>query len=90
MELLAALPRGGEAMGFYGSAAQRVPIRRMRFAEDVPLTERVPLEVLRTNTASFIEAVESRRNRRDEWYLRPAGRIDLCSVPIPVRRKVSP
>ena len=90
MELLAALPRGGEAMGFYGDAAQRVPIRRMRFAEDVPLTERVPLEVLRTNTASFIEAVESRRNRRDEWYLRPAGRIDLCSVPIPVRRKVSP
>jgi peptidylprolyl isomerase len=90
MELLAALPRGGEAMGFYGDASQRVPIRRMRFAEDVPPAERVQIEVLRTDSASFTEAVEARRNRRDEWYLRPAGRIDLCSVPIPVRRKVSP
>ena len=90
MELLAALPRGAEAMGFYGSAAQRVPIRRMRFAEDVPPAERAPLEVLRTDTASFAEVIEARRNRRDEWYLRPAGRIDLCSVPLPVRRKGSP
>ena len=90
MELLAALPRGGEAMGFYGNAAQRVPIRRMRFAEDVPPSERTALEVLRTDSTSFEEVVEARRNRRDEWYLRPAGRIDVCSVPIPVRRKVSP
>jgi len=89
MEWLSALPRGAEAMGFYGSATQRVPIRRMRFAEDVPPAERVPLEVLRTDTPSFAEVVEARRNRRDEWYLRPAGRIDVCSVPLPVRRKAS-
>jgi hypothetical protein len=28
-----------------------------------------------------------RRNRRDAWYLHPAGHIDLCSVLLPVRRK---
>ena len=31
--------------------------------------------------------VEARRNRRDEWYKRPAGHIDLCNVPIPVRTR---
>ena len=29
--------------------------------------------------------VESRRNRRDDWYEVPAGYIDLCNVPIAVR-----
>jgi peptidylprolyl isomerase len=29
--------------------------------------------------------VESRRNRRDEWYKVPAGYIDLCNVPIAVQ-----
>jgi len=29
--------------------------------------------------------VESRRNRRDDWYKRPAGHIDLCNIAIPTR-----
>jgi len=86
MELLAALPRGSQAMGFYATAPERVTIRRVRFADAVPATERIGLEALRTDSASFAAVVESRRNRRDGWYLKPAGRIDLCSVPLPVRR----
>jgi peptidylprolyl isomerase len=43
--------------------------------------------VLRTDTPTFAALIESRRNRRDEWYLQPAGKIDLCSVPIPVRER---
>ena len=84
-ELLAALPRGTEALGFYATAAERVPIRALRFAADVPAAERTELELLRTDSASFAATVEARRNRRDEWYKFPAGRIDLCSVPLPVR-----
>ncbi len=34
---------------------------------------------------SFEALVEARRSRRDAWYLAPAGRIDLCNVPLPVR-----
>ena len=30
--------------------------------------------------------VESRRNRKDDWYVRAAGRIELCNVPLAVRR----
>ena len=86
MELLAALPRGSQAMGFYATAPERVTIRRVRFADALPAAERTGLEALRTDSASFTAVIESRRNRRDGWYLKPAGRIDLCSVPLPVRR----
>lgn len=86
MELLASLPRGTEALGFYKTAAERIPIRKFRLAADVPAEERTELELLRTDSESFAEVVEARRNRRDEWYKVPAGQIDLCSAPLPVRR----
>ncbi|MBN8728091.1 MAG: peptidylprolyl isomerase [Xanthomonadales bacterium] len=85
MELLAALPRGGGALGFHEAPEQRVPISSIRVAADLPHAERLPLEALRTDTATFAALVESRRNRRDDWYHRPAGAIDLCNVPLPVR-----
>jgi peptidylprolyl isomerase len=72
-------------MGFYGQATQRTPISSIRLASDVPAAERTRLEVLRTDTPTFTAVVDARRNRRDDWYLRPAGYIDLCNAPIPVR-----
>ena len=33
----------------------------------------------------FTRYVEARRNRRDDWYIVPAGHIDVCSISIPVR-----
>lgn len=85
MEILATLPRGTGPLGFYEQPSQHVPIRRLRLAADVPAGERSRLEVLRTDTATFQALVEARRNRRDEWYRVPAGHIDVCNVPIPVR-----
>jgi peptidylprolyl isomerase len=85
MELLATVPRGSGPMGFYELPGQYVPITSVRVAADVPAGEREALEVMRTDTASFRALVESRRNRRDDWYLVPAGYIDLCNVPIVVR-----
>jgi len=85
MELLAALPRGTGPLGFYEDPAQRVPIRALRLADDLPPAEREALERLRTDTQAFDDLVESRRNRRDDFYRLPAGHIDLCSVPLPVR-----
>ncbi len=85
MELLASLPRGGGALGFYEKPDQRVPIKSVRLAVDVPVADRTPLEILRTDTPTFAALIESRRNRRDDWYKVPAGKIDLCNVPIPVR-----
>jgi peptidylprolyl isomerase len=85
MELLASLPRGTGAMGFYEKVEQRVAVRSIRRALDVPATERVSLEALRTDTATFAALIEARRNRSDDWYLVKAGFIDLCNVPLPVR-----
>ena len=85
MEMLAALPRGTGPLGFYEKAEQRTPITSVRLAADVPASQRTELEILRTDTPTFNALVESRRNRRDDWYLAPAGHIDLCNVPIPVR-----
>jgi peptidylprolyl isomerase len=87
MELLSTLPRGPAPMGFYGSAAEFTPILRMRVAADLPAAERTPLEALRTDTATFAAIVEARRNRRDDWNRVPAGHIDPCNVPLPVRRR---
>ena len=85
MELLSALPRGTGALGFYEKPEQRVPIKSVRLAAEVPAAERTNLEVLRTDTQTFTDLVEARRNRRDDWYKVPAGKIDLCNVPIPAR-----
>ena len=85
IERLSALPRGPEPMGFYEEAARRTPIRAVRLASEVPPAQRSALQLLRTDSATFREVVESRRNRRDDFYKRPAGHIDLCNVPLPVR-----
>ena len=85
MERLSALPRGTGPLGFYERPEQRVAIRSARMASDLKPAERLNLQVLRTDTALFAELVEARRNRRDDFYKRPAGHIDLCNVPLPVR-----
>ena len=86
MDLLASLPRGtGGGLGLYEKVEQRVPIRSLRLAAEVPAAERTNLEVLRDDREVFARFVESRRNRRDGWYIKPAGHIDVCNIAVPVR-----
>ena len=85
MEKLSVLPRGTGPLGFYEQPEQRTMIRAIRLASQVPEAERTAIEVFRTDTPAFQALVESRRNRRDGWYVQPAGHIDLCNVPLPVR-----
>jgi peptidylprolyl isomerase len=85
VELLSSLPRGTGEQGFYKTDAERTPIERVRIAADVPAAERVDYEALKTDSPSFRELVESRRNRKDAWYKVQAGRIGLCNAPLPVR-----
>jgi peptidylprolyl isomerase len=54
-------------------------------AADVPEAERTQLEVLRTDTETFKQLIESRRNRLEEWFHIPAGKIEIGNVPTPVR-----
>lgn len=85
IELFSVLPRGTGALGFYEKPEQYTPIRTVRLLADLPEAERPLLEALRTDSATFRQLVEGRRLRRDDWYKEPAGHVDVCNVPLPVR-----
>jgi peptidylprolyl isomerase len=85
MELLSALPRGSGNMGFYERPDQYVRIKSIGIAADRPPSGRSHLEVMRTDTPSFAAYVESRRNRREDWFKVPTGHVGLCNVPVAVR-----
>lgn len=85
IEILSALPRGPAPMGFYTKPEQRVPIKRVRVAADLPPGERTELEILRTDTPLFRKLIESRRTRREPWFQSSAGRVEIGNVPLPVR-----
>ena len=90
MPWLAALPRGPEPMGVYDDAKMRTTILSVRLASDLPAAERPRLEVLRSDSSSFAKLVDAKRNRKDDFYRVPAGHIDVCSVPLPVREVSEP
>ncbi|MBX3511271.1 MAG: peptidylprolyl isomerase [Hyphomonadaceae bacterium] len=85
IELLSTMPRGTGPLGFYETPGERTAIARVRVAADVPEGERTPLQALRTDSATFRALIESRRFRRESWFLEPVGRINVCNVPLPVR-----
>jgi peptidylprolyl isomerase len=84
---LSSLPRGTEALGFYKDKTQYVPIASIRLASDMPAVERPSYEYTDTRSASFARYVRVRANRHDDFYIRPAGGVDLCNVQVPVRKK---
>jgi len=81
------LPRGTEALGFYKDKAQYVPISSIRIASDMPAAERPSYEVMDTTSATFAQYLKVRANRHDDFYISPAGGVDLCNVQVPVRKK---
>jgi len=85
MELLSVMPRGTGPLGFYETPAERTAILSVRLGSQLPASERVNLEALRTDSATFNAVIESRRFRRESWFLDPIGHINVCNVPLPVR-----
>jgi len=84
IELLSSLPRGTGPIGFYATAAERVPIVAIRNGPDVPGLP--TYQVLSTNGGTFARYAAARANRRDRFFVQPAGGVDACNVPVPVRR----
>lgn len=85
MELLSSLRRGTGPLGFYEHPEQRTPIGSIRLAADVPENQRINLETLRTDSATFRAVIESRRFRRESFFVDPTGHVNVCNVPLPVR-----
>jgi peptidylprolyl isomerase len=87
IEHLSSLPRAAGPMGFIENPGQYIPIRSVRVAADVPPAERSEIEIMRTDTETFRRLVQARRERNEEWFLNKPGRIEVCNVPVPVRKK---
>ena len=84
IEHLSSLPRGTGALGFYETAAERVPIVSVRLGGEV--SGLPAYEYLSTESDSFARYADARANRRDAFFIRPAGGADICNIPVPVRR----
>jgi peptidylprolyl isomerase len=87
IDKLSSLPRGTEALGFYKDKAQYVPIASIRLGSQMPAGERPAFEYMDTRSPSFAAYLRVRANRKDDFYIRPAGGVDLCNVSVAVRRK---
>jgi len=85
MELLSVMPRGTGPLGFYETPEERTTITSVRLGSELPENERVNLEALRTDSATFRDVIESRRFRRESWFLDPVGHVNVCNVQLPVR-----
>jgi len=84
IEHLSSLPRGAGPLGFYETSAERVPIVSTRLGGEVAGLPRY--EFLSTHSVSFTRYADARANRRDPFFIQPAGGADICNVPVPVRR----
>lgn len=89
MGALAARPRGTGNLGFYQveRGERPIPIARIRVAADMPEAERPRFEVMRTDSEAFGRYLTGRANRGGTFFNRPAGGVDICNAPVPVRRK---
>jgi peptidylprolyl isomerase len=85
MEFLSALPRGTDQLGFYKKPGERTPILSVKLAADLPANARPKLELLKTDSSTFAAYTEARRNRGGPFFMRPAGAIDVCNIPLPAR-----
>ncbi|AYJ86274.1 peptidylprolyl isomerase [Sphingomonas paeninsulae] len=85
IENLSSLPRGTGALGFYEKPEQRVTIKSIKLAAELPEADRPRFQYLSTESASFAKYADARANRRDPFFIRPAGGADICNVPVPIR-----
>lgn len=91
MEHLSSLPRGSGALGFYTAeeAGKRTPILSVRVASDFVAAEQPKFEYLSTESETFGRYAEAIANRRDPFFITPAGGADICNIKVPVRRVAS-
>ena len=86
IEHLSSLPRGKGQLGFYADASKRVPIQSIRLGNALPDTEQPQFKYLDTDSTAFAQYADARANRRDPFFIKPAGGADICNIPVPVRR----
>ena len=85
IELLTTLPRGNGPLGFYESADDLTPIVSIRLGTELDENKRLDINVMRTDTDAFANYVAARTFRREDWFVEPTGRIEICNLTPPIR-----
>ncbi len=84
MESFSSLPRGSAPEGgFYPDPAQYLKILNVRFASEVPENEKSKLQILNSNSETFKEWLNTRRNvvgMPHNWE-----KVDICGISLPTR-----
>ena len=86
IEFLSSLPRGHGALGFYDLEQGDERTGIVSIHPGVEVKDLPAYEYLSTESTSFAKYADARANRRDAFFIRPAGGADVCNIPIPVRR----
>ncbi|WFL77741.1 peptidylprolyl isomerase [Altererythrobacter arenosus] len=87
MEHLSSLPRGHGPLGFYADDEldKRTEIVAVRMGNELEEFPQPQFEYLSTESESFAKYAEARANRRDPFFIIPAGGADICNIPVPIR-----
>ena len=84
MEHIQALKRSTSLNGPIDLKGQN-RIISIKVASDLKPEQRLPLQIMKTESASFKSLIKSRKNRRNPWFVYQHNYIDVCSVPVPIR-----
>lgn len=87
MDVVQQIKRGPQNNnGIFRDETAITRIRSMRVAADIEEGERLSAYVVDTNSAGFAELLESRRDRKHEFFhRRPPAVLDVCQVPLQSR-----
>lgn len=86
MSHIQALKRGSDINGPIDLTGQNT-IKKIQVAADLPESDILTMEILDSNSDSFKQLLQARKNRTGEWFVHQHDYIDACGVPIPVRLK---
>ncbi|MFM5918552.1 MAG: peptidylprolyl isomerase [Novosphingobium sp.] len=86
IEYLSSLPRGHGALGFVDPAQGDERTAIVSIHPGVEVKDLPAYEYLSSDSRSFAKYADARANRRDAFFIRPAGGADVCNIPVPVRR----
>jgi peptidylprolyl isomerase len=84
MEHIQAIKRTSVVEGEYAvDSREHTPIVSMKLMADVPVNERIIVEVENTESTAFAERLVKRRARENEFfYQKPPQVLDVCQVPV--------
>ena len=84
MEHIQAIKRTSVIEGEYAvDSRDQTPIIRLTLMKDVPLKDRIIIEVENTESSAFAKRLNKRRARESEFFFqKPPPVIDVCQVPV--------